>query len=269
MSDAETPEAVFLPGATPEEFVPTLLSRGPWREDAQHGGAPAALLARCVEHTAGDGHRLARLTVEFLRPVPLTALTVHLDGRAGRSAGRWEATIVAGGRLVATARAVTVVEVAEPLDVPDLGHADPPPVGHDEELPRFLIPGMPDYPSFYNGGMAPRIAAGTVAGPGEATGWFTFRVPLVAGEPTPPAATAAAAADFCNGLSWVVPVDEFVFSNADVTLNLWREPVADRVGVAARTTIDPHGAGVATGRLFDTRGMIGHASQSLVVRRRR
>ena len=34
-------------------YCPTGLSRGPWRDDAQHGGAPAALLAHVAQAEAG------------------------------------------------------------------------------------------------------------------------------------------------------------------------------------------------------------------------
>lgn len=261
-------DAVFLPGDGPGVFLPTELSRGPWSADAQHGGAPAALLTRCIEHRAGPEHRLARLTVEFLKPVPLTPLVVTVDGRGGRTAGRWDATVTSDDALVATARAVTIVSPDEPLTISGAAREDPPPVGFDERLPVFHIPGMPDYRSFYGTAMDPRVAAGSAEVPGEGTGWFRLTHPLVAGEATSPASLAAAAADFGNGLSWVLPLDEFVFSNADVSMSLWRAPIGDRVGLAARTVIDPNGTGVATGQLFDDTGMLGTSSQTLVVRRR-
>lgn len=259
-------QAVFLPGDDPGEFIPTELSRGPWSEHAQHGGAPGALVARCVEHGAGPAHRIARLTMEFLRPVPLTPLVVTVAGRLGRSAGRWQATVTSGDTVVATAQAVTTVAADAPLAIPELAREDPPPVGFTEGLPVFRIPGMPDYPSFYGTAMDPRVAAGAGNEPGEGAGWFTLTCPLVAGEPTLPSSLAVAAADFGNGLSWVLPLGEFVFSNADLTVSLWRRPVGERVGLAARTVVDPGGTGVVTGQLFDEVGTFGSSGQTLVVR---
>ena len=58
-----------------DAFVPTELARGPWDPNAQHGGAPAALLARAIEAEAGE-LAVARLTYEFLRPVPLEPVAV-------------------------------------------------------------------------------------------------------------------------------------------------------------------------------------------------
>ena len=60
--------SVYVPEG--DAFVPTELARGPWDARAQHGGAPAALLAREIEAEGGD-QSVVRLTYEFLRPVPL------------------------------------------------------------------------------------------------------------------------------------------------------------------------------------------------------
>src|ERR1700722_8888734 len=63
-------EAVFE--RTDRGFHATGLARGPWDPEAQHGGAPAALLARAFELCAPSPDlALARLSYEFLRPVPL------------------------------------------------------------------------------------------------------------------------------------------------------------------------------------------------------
>ena len=69
------PAALFEPDG--QLLVPTALTVGPWDPGSQHGGAPSALLARAVEAEPAPGPvRLARLTVELLRPVPLTPLRV-------------------------------------------------------------------------------------------------------------------------------------------------------------------------------------------------
>jgi hypothetical protein len=73
-----------------ELFVPSELARGPWSPDAQHGGAPAALLARVVEQfDGGDAMFVARLTLELLRPVPIAPLAVRVAmRRPGRKVQR-------------------------------------------------------------------------------------------------------------------------------------------------------------------------------------
>src|SRR5947209_18218182 len=67
---AAVAKAVFL-GGEDGRFVASELARGPWDADAQHGGAPAALLMREFERIpAADGLQIARVTYELLRPVP-------------------------------------------------------------------------------------------------------------------------------------------------------------------------------------------------------
>ena len=58
--------------------VPTELARGPWSPDAQHGGAPSALLAGMLEDfDPGTATFPARYTLELMRPVPLTPLRIE------------------------------------------------------------------------------------------------------------------------------------------------------------------------------------------------
>src|SRR3979490_2732395 len=71
--------------------MPTGATRGPWDPKAQNGGAVSALAATAAMHhdDAGApmlaGHVLARLTVDLVRPAPLTPLTVRTSTvRPGR-----------------------------------------------------------------------------------------------------------------------------------------------------------------------------------------
>src|SRR3954470_24341701 len=79
-------------------FEPTGHARGPWDRDAQHGGAPAALVARAVDGL-GTGLSVGRLTIDYLGPVPLAPLTVTARiARPGRRFAVAEATVHAEGR---------------------------------------------------------------------------------------------------------------------------------------------------------------------------
>jgi hypothetical protein len=74
-------DAIFHSADLPADgdgFVPTALARGPWDPNAQHGGAPSAILARAIErHDPEPPMQVARLTIELLRPVPLGPLSVR------------------------------------------------------------------------------------------------------------------------------------------------------------------------------------------------
>src|ERR1041385_6606183 len=70
------PTAFYLP-AGDGCFESTRHTAGPWSAGAQHGGPPSALLARAFERLGPHpGQRLARLTVEILRPIPVRPVTV-------------------------------------------------------------------------------------------------------------------------------------------------------------------------------------------------
>ena len=72
------------------------------------------------------------------------------------------------------------------------------------------------------------------------------RVPLVAGEATPPVSRVAAAADFGNGVSWVLSrVDGWQFINPDLTVYLHAYPSGEWVCLDAVTWPQANGVGLA------------------------
>ena len=102
---AELPPAYYLPlgdGC----FEPTDATTSPWDAAAQHGGPPTALLATCLDDAFGrPAMRVARISMDFLGPVPRAALRVETRlVRPGRRTQLSEATMWAGDRPVATAR---------------------------------------------------------------------------------------------------------------------------------------------------------------------
>src|SRR5207247_769766 len=76
------PDAFYVPDG--DAFVATVHTRGPWSATHQHGGPPAALLARALEAQA-PGFVIPRITVDFLLPVPIDR---HADLAARARAGR-------------------------------------------------------------------------------------------------------------------------------------------------------------------------------------
>ena len=89
-------ESIFVPDG--DSFVPTEHARGPWDPRALHGGAPAALIAAAFERMQpGAELQLARLSFEFLRPVPMAPLTLSTRiSRPGRRVQALEAELSAG-----------------------------------------------------------------------------------------------------------------------------------------------------------------------------
>jgi hypothetical protein len=249
-----------------EGFTAAALTRGPWDPRMMHGGAPSALLAHAVEQVQPAGElAVARLTIEFLGGVPLGGVTVHASlAKPGRRFQIVDASLHAGERLACLARAVRLRRADLPgaaaapavaaLPPPDDGEALPPFVDLDGEL-------------FYPDATEIRLVGGRL-GSGHAVAWIRLRGGLLPGVAPSPLARAAAAADFANGLSWILPFEDWLFVNTELTVHVHREPEGEWIGLDARTLTGASGIGVASGVLHDPCGPFGVCAQSLFVERR-
>ncbi|WP_405162683.1 thioesterase family protein [Nocardia sp. NBC_01499] len=262
----------FRDSADPDLFHPTELTRGPWSPDAQHGGAPSALLGHVIERCEPRPEfRVGRIAVEMLGPVPIAPL------RAETRVTRAEARVPGSGRTVELVEA-TLSSAQGPvlkanawrlrqseLDVPA------------EVLPTGTKPGpdtvtqRPDHafpssqPVGFHTGVEYRFVSGAFQTPGPAVCWIRLRYPIVAGTSSSPVERTLAAADFGNGVSSVLPWGRYFFINTDLTVTLHREPVGDWVCLDAVTYPERSGVGLAESRLFDEQGPIGRGTQTLLL----
>ena len=92
--------------------------------------------------------------------------------------------------------------------------------------------------------------------------------PLVKGEAPTPYQRVAVAADSGNGISATLDFGKYLFINCDLTINLFRRPEGEWIGLEARSLFGGNGCGLAESVLYDVQGMIGRATQSLTVRPR-
>lgn len=252
-----------------DRFVPSDLARGPWTPEAQHGGPPAALLARAVERFAGgDAMFVARLTIELLRPIPIAPLTIRTQlTRPGRKVQLITASLFSAEMEVARTTGLRIrrTDLQLPSDLPQ-GTSPPGPESGAATLPPWAA--IIDYRAFHSHAVEHRFVAGGFEQPGPATDWIRLRVPVVAGEDPSPLCRVAAAADFGNGVSWVLNRGAgYSFINPDLTLYLHRALVGEWVCLDAVTWVQPHGVGLAESTLYDVRGPIGRAVQSLIIER--
>ncbi len=255
-------EALFE--AEGDGFLPTALSLGPWDPNALHGGAPAALMARAIEAVdPGAKMFVARMTVEFLRPVPRSHLNLSTALlRPGKKVQLVGASIEAGGTEVARATALRIRQI--PIELPDY-----PRLAHE-------VPDFPDQVSDISGGirsgmgsaMEIRFASGQFATAGPAVAWMRLRYPVVEGEAPSPLMRVMAAADFGNGLSGVLDYFTYLYINPDLTVYLHRQPQGEWVCLDAVTDLDANGVGVAESRLWDRDGAIGRSLQALLIDQR-
>jgi hypothetical protein len=114
-------DSIFVPDG--DSFVPTEHARGPWDPRALHGGAPAALIAAAFERMQpGAELPLARLSFEFLRPVPMAPLKLSTRiTRPGRRVQALAAELSAEDVVVCRASALRLVPV--PGELPEIALA--------------------------------------------------------------------------------------------------------------------------------------------------
>ncbi|MDQ6835298.1 MAG: thioesterase family protein [Actinomycetota bacterium] len=258
-----SPEAIFVRRG--DGWQATELGRGPWDPQALHGGAPAALLVHAFEaFEPQEGVGLARITYEFVRPVPLARLHVEVQAlRPGRRVRLLEGTIRDGeGTLVTRARALQ-------MRLSELGTVDdrPPPFSGPDAAAASDF-GDAGGPMFATHAMDIRFVQGGFRQLGPATAWFRLRHPVVADQTPSPFERAAAAGDFGNGISTVLSWEEHLFINPDLTLYLEREPRGEWVALQSETRVHPGASAVSESVLWDEAGRIGRATQALLVSRR-
>jgi hypothetical protein len=246
-------------------------ARGPWRQDAAHGGAPAGLLVRAIEaHATESGMRLASFQSAFLGPVLLGPIEIETEVlKPGRRQSVVSARLTAASRTLVEARGIMLRRAS--LDLP--GEVEVP-ASDEQAMPAPEAVGEIEggrwgsdgRTSFHQTSNSIRAVAG---GPEEVrrdgAAWFRLDNPLVPGEEPSPAQRAAAAADFGNGLAHPVPFGDYIFVNCDLNMWLLREPVDEWIGLKAVTEVSANGSGVTRTELHDRRGRFGTAGQSLYV----
>jgi Thioesterase-like superfamily len=290
-------DSIFVPSAD-GTFEPTEHARGPWDPRALHGGAPAALITRAFERMEpGAELPIARLGVEFLKPIPFAPLEIRTDiVRNGRRVQELTAELwttsdrggdnsgggggggapgegAPGEELIGRASALRIQAVPEGLPDPDerLAQPGPEPVrmlpGPEQgKVVKFALSGM-DTTSLATTGMEMSwLTDPWSLGPGKV--WMRPRQPILPGEEASPLVRLVATADFGNGISSELEFDKYLFINADLTIHLWRRPIGEWIGLDAKTVLHDGGVGTAESVLHDEHGAVGRAMQTLVVQPR-
>ena len=253
-------DAFYIPDG--DRYVATEHTRGPWSPKHQHGGPPAALIAHAVEALAPE-FTIARITVDFLRPVPIDRLAVRVDTlRAGSKVQRVLGTLLHGETAVAHA-VITLVR-ATGVDVPTV--RDEAPLPPPERSAPFQFPFFRE--AFgYHTAMESRLALGDF-GRGRVAIWMRQRVPLVPDVVPSPVERVLVAADSGSGVSAGIEHASHTAINFDLTVALHRPLHGEWVGLDSVSTYEPVGLGLADTRVLDVRGRIGRALQGLVIERR-
>ena len=223
----------------------------------QHGSAPAALVVWAAEAMPTPvPMRIARVTIDLMRPVPLAPLTLETEVlRAGPQDPALFDPAACRRRCVvgATVLKIKTQALSLPSDVAEAPVELPSPEQSREDPAKFSS-------SPFVAGMSLRAARGRFGVPGPGAIWYRVDRPLVEGFAVSQAMRAVVAADFCNGTSAALDFREWTFINADLTLSLAREPVGEWMLLDAeildRSRWRGSGDGAAGGsaRLFRPRG---------------
>ncbi len=257
----EAPAGAFYV-ADGERYAPSELTRGPWDPDSQHAGPPCALLGGEMDRTGEiAGARLARITFEILRPVPIAALSVSARVvRPGRSVELVEGTLTHEDTEILRARAWRIRTETVEIEGPQPARGAMP--GPDAGEPRDFFPtGQRGYHS----AMEVRFVAGAYVEPGPAWAWMRQRVALVEGREPSPLERLLVAADSGNGVSAPLDYRRFVFINTDLSVALRRLPAGEWIGLDAVSHAEPDGIGLTDTTVHDVSGPVGRATQSLLI----
>lgn len=247
--------AVFRRREPDGVFEAMAAAGGPWTEGHCHGGAPAALLADALAAApASVPMALARITVDLLGPVPLGAplrMAVKVL-RDGRRLQLLEAELAADGRCLARATGLRVRNVA-PVEAMPAVHPEPDPAGHAP------------MPGGFSGQFTIVPQRGRFGEPGPAEAWFRLNSQLVEGAVTDNVVRAVATADFAAGISHELSFVDWLFPTLDLTVGFTRPPIGAWTLLEAHWLGTAHGRTTCASRLSDTRGVYGHALQTLLI----
>ncbi|MFE5286892.1 thioesterase family protein [Nocardia sp. NPDC056611] len=251
-----------------ERYRATASTVSVWAATMQHGAPPSALLARAVERCAPrEGTRIARLTMEILGPIPVGEIEVRAwIERPGKRVELVAAELVApqpdgSARVVAKAAAWRIATT------------DTSPVVHTADAP---LPPVPEegkvswgLPAGWDVGYVKSVdLRGVESDDITRRVWVKPRVEVVEGEEISPLVRVFSVADVANGVGARLDPLQYTFLNTDLTIDLFRLPVGEWIGLAVETSIGPDGVGLCSTVLHDQQGPIGRCLQILEVRAR-
>src|SRR6478752_4420408 len=150
---------------------------GPWDPGLQHGAAPSSLICWAVERLPSPvPMRVARLTVDLMRPVPVAPLTIETEiVREGRKIQLVSVRLLADGAEVVRASALRIR--IDPREMPAIANGPPVALAMPElcSPPDFFATETP-----FLKGIEMRMAKGGFRIPGPAAVWYRATRPIVA-----------------------------------------------------------------------------------------
>ena len=246
--------AIFEPANTPCRWQPSALAAGPFA--GLQGGAVASLLTAEIERLAEQRNWGTAISASawFLRPTPMAELRTHLSvvSEGGR-VSVIDNTLWAVGEEAPCATVRVTLSRERAVEIP--GFADTATEADDpRQLPLRAAKAAHGRPWFMDA-MEARIGEGVV--------WFRLDHAIIEG--AGPLSSVLGPADWTHGIAR--PLQNVVADpNPNLTVQLFRRPRGDWVGVRAHTRWQPAaGLGTGGGLLLDLHGEIGRVSMSVIL----
>ena len=243
-------------------FVGNDGARGPWSADACHAGPVTGLLVRALEQVVPD-KQLVRVTADYVRPIPMSGFRIEVECQRNRRAvaAATAQLVDAAGKVCATATSLHIIASdlerlpTTTITVPNRAEATP---------GNFVVETAHHDKPFFRDSIEVLYPPGETNKPGPTTIWMRTP-PLLAGETPSPFQRICPLADCGNGTSRNANLDEATFVNPDLTIVLHRLPETEWLCLSAVSFWEPNGIGLSQGTLFDERGPVGVATQTLIV----
>ena len=241
-------------------YTPTGYVRGPWSYDHCHGGPPAGRLTTAILNQRPE-MAMTRVTVDIPGPIPIAPVRVETEVlRPGKKITHVAASLVGlDGVRYASAAGWLMRTTEDGFPATERSGSVPTTV---EDSTPVALNFWGDDPEFSDA-IELKAAEGTPFAGGPATAWVKVLVPIVAGEPTHPAAMAATVSDLQNGIAALAHFTELVCANTDVTVYFARNPVGDWISLNSKTNSSGLGLGMTDSLLYDASGFVGTANQSI------
>ncbi len=246
-----------------DHFVGNDAARGPWSEHACHAGPVTGVIAGALEALLPH-KQLTRMTVRYLRPVPIAGFTVSASTSFERRVASYTAASLVGsdGKVCAEAEGLHLATTS--LD--DLPTANLPGPSIDEAVSgAFPVKDALHDKPFFGSEVEIAYPPEEDNSPGPTTIWM--RTPaIVEGETPSPFQSLCPLADCANGISRNSEFRDVSCVNPDLTIAIHRLPVSGWLASRSVSFWEPTGIGSTNAILFDERGAIGSALQTLVLR---
>ncbi len=256
----------FFHQAEDGTFDGTDAVRGAWSPVHCHAGPVAGLAARGVEQVVGEGKALVRLTLDLMRPVPMTGLRVEAEVlREGRNTAAAQVTIYGGDGKPCVSGTSLHLSQGDFGDLPT-APVTPPRLADTVPEPNLLAP-LKEGLSTFGDHVETALPKGQKRALGPKTAWMRA-LPIVIGEQPSPFQALCPLADCGNGISANATLHDYTFLNPDLTIVMHRVPKGDWLASEAVSHWQPTGIGMSQAVISDEVGPVATALQTLLIRPR-